>query len=62
MSKTSSHLDRFFDERVCPECGKTFFKPVESIYKYHEKGKKGKVFYVCSYTCYVAALKRLGQW
>ena len=57
-----SRLDNFFDERVCPECGKTFFKPPESIYKYQDKGNKRKTVYLCSYTCYVKVLKRLGQW
>ena len=57
-----SHLDNFFDERICPECGKTFFKPVESVYKYRKKGKGGGFVYLCSWSCYVAAMKRMGKW
>lgn len=40
-----------FDFRVCPVCGKTFIKPVESIY--FMKDSKGRKEYYCSYTCYL---------
>lgn len=44
-----------FDFRVCPVCGKTFIKPVESIY--FMKDNKGRKEYYCSYTCYRFAQK-----
>lgn len=46
MPKYSS----IFDERICPECGKKFFKPISSIYKIKRKGEK--LQYYCSYTCW----------
>ncbi len=55
----SGSKDKLFDERICPTCGKKFFKPVESIYKYRD-GKTVK--YVCSYTCWVKELKLRGKW
>lgn len=51
--------DKIFDERICPSCGKKFFKPIESIYKIKDKGKTK---YVCSYSCWVKELKQRGRW
>lgn len=55
-----TNLNLIFDERICPVCGKTYFKAPESIYKYRDKANKVK--HVCSYTCYVKKLKELGRW
>jgi len=51
--------NKIFDERKCPVCGKKFFKPIESIYKYRDHGH---VRFVCSYTCWVKKLKQQGKW
>lgn len=48
-----------FNELVCPKCGKTFFKPVENIYKIKIKTQ---THHYCSYSCYVSKLKELGRW
>lgn len=51
--------DGVFESKICPVCGKKFFKPPESIYKYRDKGR---LKYVCSYTCWVKKLKEQGKW
>ena len=48
-----------FDERICPTCGKKFFKPIESVYKYRDGNH---IKYTCSYTCWVKELKKRGRW
>ena len=50
----------FFDERKCPTCGKKFFKPIESVYKFRDSN--GHLKYTCSYTCWVKELKARGRW
>ena len=37
---------------VCPCCGKTFVKPVASIYKCRVQGSKNKEVFLCSWSCY----------
>lgn len=53
-------INTVFDERICPICGKKFFRPPESIYKYRDN--KNSIKYVCSYTCWVNILKKKGRW
>lgn len=45
-----SHLDGIFDERVCPVCGKHFFKAPAHVYKV--KRDKYNTVYMCSWTCF----------
>ena len=50
MGRQGSRMrDDLFITLRCPVCGKSFIKPVESIYFVKIKQKK---YYLCSYTCY----------
>ena len=57
MSKLNGK--NIFNEQICHVCGKKYFRPVETIYKYRENGD---VKYACSYSCWVKKRKELGTW
>lgn len=57
-----AHIDRLGlarrTEEKCAVCGKTFYKTIEHIYKHNRRGKE---LFECSWTCYRAMEREIGN-